>query len=193
MEMWKWISLTSLKKVPKDQLLPNQRYIMHSITKFWPNSRRLVIFKSVTGPNHVLVDVKDISLYRVFKQSNRKNSAEFFSPDDDKTKTVWLGNDRAIQASGFDFYEYPENIESILETKKRGDVSQSIRSHIPTLEQLSRSVVSKHHGISMDELNQEIPSKFIIHRKTKRHTNSKSRGGKTKKYKKVRRSQSSRM
>lgn len=187
MEMWKWISLQSLKKVSKEQLLPNQRYIMYSTTKFWPNSRRLVTFVRLSGENHVVVDVKDIQL---FAPIYTKKSVTFLSPDDNKTNKYWSGNNKTIQASGFDFYEYPENIESILETKKRSEISQSIRSHIPSLEQLSRSVVSEHHGISMDELNKEIPTKYIIQRKTKRPTRftMKSGGGKTKKHRKSTRS-----
>jgi len=187
MELWKWISLHRLEKISKDDLIPNQRYIMHSITKFWPNSRRLIIFKQRNGQNHVDVDVEDIILFKPFSPSNRITPS-LYPDQDDSSKAYWMGNNRTIQSSGFDFYEYPLNIEEILEVEKMDTVSQSIRSHIPSLEQLSRSAVSNQYGISMEELGEIVPNKFKIRGKTMHYIpidteRSKSRGGKTKRKK----------
>jgi hypothetical protein len=141
MDLWKKIDLSILKKVLLAGLIPGNRYIMHSTTTFFPNSRRLVIFKRQNGVNHVLVDVIDSVFFK----------SRSFQQVDEGISSSFTGNNRTIQASGYDYYEYPEDIEDILLLDKRKEVLQSIRSHIPSLDRLTRNAASIHNNVDYDE------------------------------------------
>jgi hypothetical protein len=168
MDLWKKIDLSILKKVPLAGLIPGNRYIMHSTTRFFPNSRRLVVFKRQNGAHHVLVDVTDSVFFK----------PRSFQRIDEAITFGYMGNNRTIQASGYDFYEYPEDIEDILLLDKRKEVSQSIRSHIPSLDRLSRNAAAIHNNMDYDELNTIVPLSYSIQQPTISTGNN--RGGQTK-------------